>query len=62
MQDHSFAGTPIAQLTTATIQELLSDDQGFFDTMTGAPLSTADYNAVIDRLRLELEIRSMGLR
>jgi hypothetical protein len=60
MRDYTFdpdgkdPGVPIAELPTATIQELL--DQGF------EPNGEAPVEAIRERLRLELHIRALGLR
>lgn len=61
MLDHTYRGTPVAQLSTAEIEELLASD-ALGDVSTGDRLSQELEAQVRDRLKLELEIRAMGLR
>jgi hypothetical protein len=62
MLEHTYNGMPVALLTTVEIEELLAYEDGFADPCTGASLSRADQAHIIARLKLELEIRALGLR
>lgn len=60
MKDHTKEGVPISDLTTAEIEDALGrqikvlDGDGYNDEVAR--------QMIIDRLRLELQIRNMGIR
>lgn len=59
MKDYTFDGTPVAQMRTEDIHDCLTDGVAICE---GMPDTEENRAKVRERLRIELTIRSLGLR